>query len=104
MKHTHSSVKKIKKQPLEKNGLGTTAVTGGGQWRTCHDWSKLEAWTYDNPGCFRYGDPNVGGEKPSQLAQMQYCPDDSRLLDRVREYFGKGSDRFPNREKYGWAQ
>ena len=78
-------------------------VTAENQQRTCRDWKGLERWTLQNPGCYRYGDPEVEDAKDSQILRMRYCPEGSTELERVREYLGKGEDWKPAEERvWSW--
>lgn len=79
--------------------------TAVGQQRICRDWDALRQWTLKNPACWRYGQPEVEDTKPNQLPRMRYCAEGSPELDRVREYFGKGTDWKPVEEpKWSWME
>lgn len=78
-------------------------VTGEGQVRSCRSWDALQAWTLENQGCYRYGNPSVEDVKQSQIPRMRYCRDGTPDMDRVRDYFGKGKDWRPTDENvWSW--
>jgi len=82
------------------NSDTTTAV---GQIRSCRNWNALEEWTRANPGCFRYGNPDVENRKSSQIPRMRFCPDGTPELVKIREYFGKEEDWKPDEEpRWSW--
>ena len=78
-------------------------VTAEGQGRKCRNWDVLQQWTFDHPGCYRYGDPNVEDAKENQIPRMRYCPAGSAELDVVRAYFGRESDWYPAEEEPVWS-
>ncbi|PQE29660.1 cytochrome p450 protein [Rutstroemia sp. NJR-2017a BBW] len=70
-------------------------VTGEGQVRQCRSWDALKAWTMDNPGCYRYGDPNVEDVQESQIPRMRYCEEGNPDLGLIRAYFDKDAEWRP---------
>jgi hypothetical protein len=78
-------------------------VTGEGQVRQCRSWEALKAWTMANPGCYRYGDPNVEDVQESQIPRMRYCEEGNPDLGLIRAYFDKGAGWRPADEKvWSW--
>ncbi|KAF2660945.1 hypothetical protein K491DRAFT_588140, partial [Lophiostoma macrostomum CBS 122681] len=60
------------------------------QFRTCHDWSRLERWAEDHSACFKrlsINDPQYG-----TLHEWKSCPDNSPYKEVVRNYFGRKSE------------
>jgi len=84
---------------------GNGKSTAVGQYRTCRNWDKLEQWTRENAGCYRYGNPDIEDHAKSQIPRFRFCPEGSEELERVREYFEKGRDWKPYEEKvYSWNE
>ncbi|CAD6445426.1 81bb91b6-6d1d-4362-8c10-3ee3db0c7a44 [Sclerotinia trifoliorum] len=85
--------------------VGNGKSTAVGQSRTCRNWEKLEKWTYENAGCYRYGNPDIEDHAKSQIPRFRYCPEGSEDLEHVRNYFGKGSDWKPYEENvWSWDE
>jgi len=90
---------------LRYTKVGAGKNTGMGQLKTCRNWGKLEKWTLENAGCYRYGNPNIEDAKTSQIPRFRFCPEGSKDLARVREYFKKGEDWKPYQEKeWSWDE
>ncbi|ESZ99048.1 hypothetical protein SBOR_0582 [Sclerotinia borealis F-4128] len=66
---------------------------GEGQERTCRDWSKLEAYVEEHTGCFKYIKPEA--HNMSELERMKYCPNNSKYLPMIRQYFDLPKEWLP---------
>lgn len=62
---------------------------GEGQLRTCRDWSQMEKYVTKHSGCYRYD-----GDVP-EIERWKFCPNDSKYLPKIREYFGLAEDWLP---------
>lgn len=65
---------------------------GPDEVRHCRSWDEMEAWAVRHSGCFGY--VNETADESGGLDYYKYCPEGSRFLPAVREYFGLPDDWF----------
>jgi len=78
-------------------------MIGLGQQRHCRDWAKLERWARQHTACFGYNEElthELAHDGKAYPAAQQFCPEGSKFLPKVREYFGKGEDWMPVKPEY----
>ncbi|KAE8391171.1 hypothetical protein BDV23DRAFT_171770 [Aspergillus alliaceus] len=69
---------------------------GDGQKRMCRDGHQMPVFVEDHDPCYRYVFPH--DNTVSNLERLKYCPNSSRYLPMIREYFGYGNDWLPSPE------
>jgi len=100
-----SDVKCNSDDTLRFTKIGAGKSTAMGQYRMCRNWDKLQEWTRENAGCYRYGNPDIEDNKKSQIPRYRFCPEGSKDLEHVRKFFGKGQDWKPYEEKaWSWEE
>ncbi|KAJ8064633.1 hypothetical protein OCU04_006959 [Sclerotinia nivalis] len=70
-------------------------TTGMGQQRMCRSWDKLSNWASKQTACFSYINETQGVD--AVIQRFRYCPQESGLLEPMRQSFGYKEDWFEER-------